>query len=49
MLAEKGLWPVAGGSLDQAHWFEEAAELVWAVVARFRAWAADGARNSGAE
>jgi hypothetical protein len=36
-LAERGLWPVAGGALDQGRWFIELSRRVWADEARWRA------------
>ncbi len=32
-LTEKGLPPIAGGSLDQSHWFMEAASYFWSEMA----------------
>lgn len=33
---EKGLPPVAGGVLDQAHWFAAACRFVWAEQSRLK-------------
>jgi hypothetical protein len=35
-LAEKGHWPIAGGVLDQAHWFVSAARFVWNEIALWK-------------
>ncbi len=36
-LYKKGCPPVAGGSLDQTHWFNEAARFVWREESYWRA------------
>ena len=37
-LFEKGLPPVAGGALDQDHWFLEACQYLWSEHARVRSF-----------
>lgn len=34
---ERGMPPVAGGLLDQAHWFVEACQFIWKEEARVMA------------
>lgn len=44
-LYEKGLPPVAGGALDQSHWFTKAARYYWSEKERAKSEALKNVRS----
>lgn len=36
-LAQRGLWPVGGGAMDQSPWFVDAVQFIWCEQAIVKA------------